>query len=147
MSPGFSDRVTKPLTASNELGRQLGQSWQSAHPVLAGFSVWTESQSSWLSFNSLISRNVYTLYLSYLSIFMSVLLSIQGKEYRCFLLSLDAYESAKMLCEQYYLGAPELELREMNGETIHIHMKQYTSSRFVPMCVCIKRWLLFCSLP
>uniref|UniRef100_A0A671U0N1 Protein-serine/threonine kinase n=1 Tax=Sparus aurata TaxID=8175 RepID=A0A671U0N1_SPAAU len=27
----------------------------------------------------------------------------------------DAYESAKMLCEQYYLGAPELELREMNG--------------------------------
>lgn len=27
----------------------------------------------------------------------------------------DAYESAKMLCEQYYLGAPELELREMNS--------------------------------
>uniref|UniRef100_A0A4W5RGG6 Protein-serine/threonine kinase n=1 Tax=Hucho hucho TaxID=62062 RepID=A0A4W5RGG6_9TELE len=26
----------------------------------------------------------------------------------------DAFESAKMLCEQYYLGAPELELREMN---------------------------------
>lgn len=55
---------------------------------------------------------------------MSVLLSIYGKEYSCFLLSLDAYESAKMLCEQYYLGAPELELREMNGETIHTHMKQ-----------------------
>lgn len=28
----------------------------------------------------------------------------------------DAYECAKMLCEQYYLGAPELELRETNGE-------------------------------
>ncbi|XP_063044234.1 pyruvate dehydrogenase (acetyl-transferring) kinase isozyme 2, mitochondrial-like [Engraulis encrasicolus] len=27
----------------------------------------------------------------------------------------DAYESAKMLCEQYYLGAPELELREINA--------------------------------
>ncbi|XP_075888331.1 pyruvate dehydrogenase (acetyl-transferring) kinase isozyme 2, mitochondrial-like [Nelusetta ayraudi] len=26
----------------------------------------------------------------------------------------DAYECAKMLCEQYYLGAPELELRETN---------------------------------
>lgn len=65
-----------------------------------------------------------TLYLSYLYIFMSVLLSIYGKEYSCFLLSLDAYESAKMLCEQYYLGAPELELREMNGETMHTHMKQ-----------------------
>lgn len=31
-------------------------------------------------------------------------------------LSPDAYECAKMLCEQYYLGAPELELRETNGE-------------------------------
>uniref|UniRef100_A0A8C4DPB7 Protein-serine/threonine kinase n=1 Tax=Dicentrarchus labrax TaxID=13489 RepID=A0A8C4DPB7_DICLA len=31
----------------------------------------------------------------------------------------DAYESAKLLCEQYYLGAPELELRQMN-ESIHI---------------------------
>uniref|UniRef100_A0A672I676 Protein-serine/threonine kinase n=1 Tax=Salarias fasciatus TaxID=181472 RepID=A0A672I676_SALFA len=28
----------------------------------------------------------------------------------------DAYESAKLLCEQYYLGAPELELTQMNGE-------------------------------
>uniref|UniRef100_A0A8C3G994 Protein-serine/threonine kinase n=2 Tax=Cyclopterus lumpus TaxID=8103 RepID=A0A8C3G994_CYCLU len=28
----------------------------------------------------------------------------------------DAYESAKLLCEQYYLGAPELELRQMNGD-------------------------------
>lgn len=32
-------------------------------------------------------------------------------------LALDAYESAKLLCEQYYLGAPELELREVNGGT------------------------------
>ncbi|KAM6967316.1 pyruvate dehydrogenase (acetyl-transferring) kinase isozyme 2, mitochondrial-like [Tautogolabrus adspersus] len=36
----------------------------------------------------------------------------------------DAYESAKMLCEQYYLGAPELELRQINAnntrEPIHI---------------------------
>lgn len=30
--------------------------------------------------------------------------------------SSDAYECAKMLCEQYYLGSPELELREINGE-------------------------------
>uniref|UniRef100_A0A8C7DBC3 Protein-serine/threonine kinase n=1 Tax=Oncorhynchus kisutch TaxID=8019 RepID=A0A8C7DBC3_ONCKI len=30
----------------------------------------------------------------------------------------DAFESAKMLCEQYYLGAPELELREMNSNNI-----------------------------
>uniref|UniRef100_A0A8C6TTY4 Protein-serine/threonine kinase n=1 Tax=Neogobius melanostomus TaxID=47308 RepID=A0A8C6TTY4_9GOBI len=27
----------------------------------------------------------------------------------------DAYDSAKLLCEQYYLGAPELELREVNA--------------------------------
>ncbi|KAM8824385.1 pyruvate dehydrogenase (acetyl-transferring) kinase isozyme 2, mitochondrial-like [Synchiropus picturatus] len=36
----------------------------------------------------------------------------------------DAYDSAKMLCEQYYLGAPELELRQTNvnkaGEPIRI---------------------------
>nr|XP_020464017.1 pyruvate dehydrogenase (acetyl-transferring) kinase isozyme 2, mitochondrial-like [Monopterus albus] len=30
----------------------------------------------------------------------------------------DAYESAKMLCEQYYLGAPELELRQINANNI-----------------------------
>ncbi|XP_074553576.1 pyruvate dehydrogenase (acetyl-transferring) kinase isozyme 2, mitochondrial-like [Halichoeres trimaculatus] len=30
----------------------------------------------------------------------------------------DAYESAKMLCEQYYLGAPELELRQMNANNV-----------------------------
>uniref|UniRef100_A0A8C1XCS7 Protein-serine/threonine kinase n=1 Tax=Cyprinus carpio TaxID=7962 RepID=A0A8C1XCS7_CYPCA len=28
----------------------------------------------------------------------------------------DAYECAKMLCEQYYLGSPELELREINAK-------------------------------
>lgn len=27
----------------------------------------------------------------------------------------DAYETAKMLCEQYYLVAPELEVEEFNG--------------------------------
>uniref|UniRef100_A0A4W4FJB5 Protein-serine/threonine kinase n=1 Tax=Electrophorus electricus TaxID=8005 RepID=A0A4W4FJB5_ELEEL len=36
----------------------------------------------------------------------------------------DAYECAKMLCEQYYLGSPELELREINAndksQPIHI---------------------------
>lgn len=37
-----------------------------------------------------------------------------------FRLCSDAYESAKLLCEQYYLGAPELELRQMNGEA---HMR------------------------
>uniref|UniRef100_A0A8D3CF93 Protein-serine/threonine kinase n=1 Tax=Scophthalmus maximus TaxID=52904 RepID=A0A8D3CF93_SCOMX len=30
----------------------------------------------------------------------------------------DAYETAKLLCEQYYLGAPELELRQMNANSI-----------------------------
>uniref|UniRef100_A0A672YVQ3 Protein-serine/threonine kinase n=1 Tax=Sphaeramia orbicularis TaxID=375764 RepID=A0A672YVQ3_9TELE len=30
----------------------------------------------------------------------------------------DAYESAKLLCEQYYLGAPELELRQINVNNI-----------------------------
>lgn len=35
------------------------------------------------------------------------------------LFSTDAYESAKMLCEQYYLGAPELEMREINGKMLH----------------------------
>ncbi|XP_029013658.1 pyruvate dehydrogenase (acetyl-transferring) kinase isozyme 2, mitochondrial-like [Betta splendens] len=30
----------------------------------------------------------------------------------------DAYESAKLLCEQYYLGAPELELRQINANSI-----------------------------
>uniref|UniRef100_A0A3Q3VNS5 Protein-serine/threonine kinase n=1 Tax=Mola mola TaxID=94237 RepID=A0A3Q3VNS5_MOLML len=39
----------------------------------------------------------------------------------------DAYESAKMLCEQYYLGAPELELREMNGETQAIEISYIPS--------------------
>ncbi|KAL2100599.1 hypothetical protein ACEWY4_002360 [Coilia grayii] len=29
----------------------------------------------------------------------------------------DAFESAKMLCEQYYLGAPELEMREINANS------------------------------
>ncbi|XP_008328763.1 pyruvate dehydrogenase (acetyl-transferring) kinase isozyme 2, mitochondrial-like [Cynoglossus semilaevis] len=29
----------------------------------------------------------------------------------------DAYESAKLLCEQYYLGAPELELRQINANS------------------------------
>jgi hypothetical protein len=28
----------------------------------------------------------------------------------------DAYETAKMLCEQYYLVAPELEVEEFNGK-------------------------------
>ncbi|XP_030580783.1 pyruvate dehydrogenase (acetyl-transferring) kinase isozyme 2, mitochondrial-like isoform X2 [Archocentrus centrarchus] len=30
----------------------------------------------------------------------------------------DAYESAKLLCEQYYLGAPELELTQINASNI-----------------------------
>lgn len=30
----------------------------------------------------------------------------------------DAYESAKLLCEQYYLGAPELELRQINANNV-----------------------------
>uniref|UniRef100_A0A8C4STM7 Protein-serine/threonine kinase n=1 Tax=Erpetoichthys calabaricus TaxID=27687 RepID=A0A8C4STM7_ERPCA len=30
----------------------------------------------------------------------------------------DAYESAKMLCDQYYLGSPELEIEEINANTL-----------------------------
>lgn len=33
-----------------------------------------------------------------------------------FSLFADAYETAKMLCEQYYLVAPELEVEEFNGK-------------------------------
>uniref|UniRef100_A0A671TWU0 Protein-serine/threonine kinase n=1 Tax=Sparus aurata TaxID=8175 RepID=A0A671TWU0_SPAAU len=40
----------------------------------------------------------------------------------------DAYESAKMLCEQYYLGAPELELREMNAN----NMKEPIQISYIP---------------
>uniref|UniRef100_A0AAR2KPT9 Protein-serine/threonine kinase n=1 Tax=Pygocentrus nattereri TaxID=42514 RepID=A0AAR2KPT9_PYGNA len=37
----------------------------------------------------------------------------------------DAYECARMLCEQYYLCSPELELKELNGKKniyTHIHL-------------------------
>lgn len=61
-----------------------------------------------------------TLYLSsVLSLQLSFIMTLQGKKFSCifsFSLPIDAYESAKLLCEQYYLGAPELEMREMNGE-------------------------------
>lgn len=51
-------------------------------------------------------------------------------------LSLDAYESAKLLCEQYYLGAPELELRQMNGETSHTkHTLAVFFSNVANVCV------------
>lgn len=33
-----------------------------------------------------------------------------------FLFLTDAYETAKLLCEQYYLVAPELEVEEFNGK-------------------------------
>uniref|UniRef100_A0A3Q3EU00 Protein-serine/threonine kinase n=1 Tax=Labrus bergylta TaxID=56723 RepID=A0A3Q3EU00_9LABR len=41
----------------------------------------------------------------------------------------DAYESAKLLCEQYYLGAPELELRQINANNIRdpIHISYIPS--------------------
>lgn len=56
-------------------------------------------------------------------LYVRLIMITQGKEYSCFLLclALDAYESAKLLCEQYYLGAPELELREVNGGTHTYH--------------------------
>uniref|UniRef100_A0A671TWN5 Protein-serine/threonine kinase n=1 Tax=Sparus aurata TaxID=8175 RepID=A0A671TWN5_SPAAU len=50
----------------------------------------------------------------------------------------DAYESAKMLCEQYYLGAPELELREMNVLTVILlpplanNMKEPIQISYIP---------------
>lgn len=58
-----------------------------------------------------------------------------------FCLSLDAYESAKLLCEQYYLGAPELEMRQMNGET---HTKHLLT---VNVCVCVYRSLTVVFFP
>lgn len=29
---------------------------------------------------------------------------------------IDAYETSKMLCEQYYLTSPEMEITEVNGK-------------------------------
>ncbi len=57
------------------------------------------------------------------SSYASFMASMEGKEYSCFIpcLRIDAYESAKLLCEQYYLGAPELELRQINGEKLTKH--------------------------
>uniref|UniRef100_A0A674DMY7 Protein-serine/threonine kinase n=1 Tax=Salmo trutta TaxID=8032 RepID=A0A674DMY7_SALTR len=43
----------------------------------------------------------------------------------------DAFDSAKMLCEQYYLGAPELELREMNCK-FYVLTNTWTFSSDVP---------------
>lgn len=31
----------------------------------------------------------------------------------------DAYENARWLCDQYYLGAPEMEIIEHNGKCCH----------------------------
>lgn len=83
-----------------------------------------------------------TLYLSYLLIFKLVPLCLCRAKNRvvfAFCLCLDAYESAKLLCEQYYLGAPELELRQMNGET---HMKHCDKTHTVfyrwLICMCIE---------
>lgn len=76
-----------------------------------------------------------TLYLPYL--FISFIL-ITGQRIQLFFLlclSLDAYESAKLLCEQYYLGAPELELREINGKT-RTH-SQFQSLVNIYVCVSV----------
>lgn len=51
----------------------------------------------------------------------------------------DAYECAKMLCEQYYLGSPELELREINGEESNTFSRWFWAAlnhlNFVPNCI------------
>ncbi len=38
-------------------------------------------------------------------------------------LSLDAYESAKMLCDQYYLTSPEVEIKQVNCEQEFFSLK------------------------
>lgn len=37
----------------------------------------------------------------------------------------DAYDTAKMLCEKYYLAAPELKIEEFNSKkrSAHVHSK------------------------
>lgn len=44
-------------------------------------------------------------------------------------LSLDAYESAKMLCDQYYLTSPEVEIKQVNCE------REFSLSNFQSLCV------------
>lgn len=125
----------------------MGQSWHAAHPVWATFSVWTEKVRAAGCDSTHVSAVMFTLmitlYLSHLFIFMSLLCLYRAKNTVVFLcLSLDAYESAKLLCEQYYLGAPELELRQMNGETHTKHCDQ-TPTLMVNVCVWVEYWLLF----
>ncbi len=88
-----------------------------------------------------------TLYLSHLCILMSVLSfhfiklhhSLKNRVVFSLCLSLDAYESAKLLCEQYYLGAPELELRQMNGENTQNTVTKHTHSFYLwLMCLFIE---------
>ncbi|XP_048652336.1 pyruvate dehydrogenase kinase, isozyme 3 [Marmota marmota marmota] len=47
----------------------------------------------------------------------------------------DAYETAKMLCEQYYLVAPELEVEEFNGKRkilLILNTKKLTKKLIIP---------------
>lgn len=51
----------------------------------------------------------------------------------------DAYETAKMLCEQYYLVAPELEVEEFNGKRkiiFTVHTRKLTKSLMIPELYC-----------
>lgn len=43
-------------------------------------------------------------------------------------LPLDAFENAQFLCEGYYLTAPALELRRINGKTHDCESRLYLSS-------------------
>lgn len=47
----------------------------------------------------------------------------------------DAYETAKMLCEQYYLVAPELEVEEFNGKRkiiLTLNARRLTKNLMIP---------------
>lgn len=57
------------------------------------------------------------LILLHLSVCLSLCAYVISAADNFFFLSLaDAYETAKMLCEQYYMAAPELEVEEFNGK-------------------------------
>lgn len=58
----------------------------------------------------------------------------------------DAYDTAKMLCEQYYMTAPELKIGEFNCETVicFIVLNNISKLYFILIYLCLS--ILFHSL-
>lgn len=51
----------------------------------------------------------------------------------------DAFHSAKMLCDQYYLRSPDLELQEMSSKLTLIHSGGLIQTQFHPRGLCPRR--------